>query len=195
MKYILLFIVILFTFFSCTQRELNSKGDLDLVKKNYQTKFKEAKTVLLQDSANFESQNKMFFRMKFTFNNTIPRNAAQFSTESEKKDAAFSAIKDTLERTYFYDVLEMPKLHPGLFNGKITIQDPDNLYILAYTSCNDNEALLTILNMDEDNRAFKADFDFPNLDLLLCNYDVYLSPPPINSLCLRPYEARIYKIK
>lgn len=53
---------------------------------------------------------------------------------------------------------------------------------------------MVIINMDEDNRALKADYDFPQKEVLLSNYDFTVPSPVTGSVTLRPYEIRILKL-
>lgn len=194
MKILLLF-SLMGIFITCNILEGNKKGDLEMVRLKYNQKYNKALSSLIADTMNYPEQEQFFHKMKFIFQETFPADSVKMVSDFQKMAAVADKIKDSMDWDFFKAVLDLPKNHPALHNGKIGIQDSANRYILSYTSTKEKEQLLTILNMDEDNRAFVGDFDFPNLELLICNYDVYLSPPPLKSLALRPFEARIYKIK
>ena len=131
------------------------------------------------DTAIFNEVKELYQKLTITYNHTCSCNPAA----------------DTSWPDFNKELIAIKSNHPVLETGNIAIHDKDNLHILAYTSTNNNEELLTILNMDEDNWAFVGSYDYSQMPLLLCNYVDGGLPVLKNSLMLRPFEARIYKVR
>jgi len=190
---LLLFSVPLF-FLSCSQRELKDRSDISLIAQKYLQKTKQINWL---DSSITNEWESKYLQMKTIYEYTFEDSG---KTKSNTPGIATSVIRtvDTIgERggSFYSDLSMFCSMNNSLFSPEKQLIDSENKHVLAYLSSDQKTQLLTVLNLDEDNRALIADFDFPNLELLLCNYDVYLPPPPLKSLALRPFEARIYKVK
>ncbi len=184
-KYLLLILGVVF--YTCMPIK-EKASDLAELKRQFILKKAAALDCISKDTSLYAAEQAMLHKLEFLFYHTIPSDSTILSIEEENR-------VDSLERHYFTDVISLIQQYPVLQSGKLELQDKKNKHVLAYTSYNENETLLTILNLDEDNRAFVADYDFAKLELLVGNYDIYFTPPSLKSLALRPFEARVYKLK
>jgi oligo-1,6-glucosidase len=68
--------------------------------------------------------------------------------------------------------------------------------IYAFTRTLDTDRLLVILNFSRNSPAFNLpeDITFMSMELLLNNYEVN-PDEDIHKITLRPYEARVYRLK
>jgi glycosidase len=184
-------------FFGCNTAKDNNSGFPDAVSKNYEGKYA---LIFKKDSANKEQNNilkemqaeldKLNFLYKQTHFGNQPLQSDSFIISSLAK-----TISDTTQLEFYKEVLKIKNQHPVLMNGLFTIRDEKNKHILAFTAADDNEELITILNMNEDNRSFAGNYPFAEMELLLCNYEDGALPNLSTSLLLRPFEARIYKVR
>ncbi len=194
MRNVLLLIPVLF-FCSCgSQQDQKGRDDTAEIAQKYLQKTKQINGL---DSSVTDEWKSKYLQLKsiyeYTFEDTGKSNR-------DIKSIATSDIRrvDTIGKrtgTFYSDLSMFCMMHNTLFSKNKEIIDAENKHVLAYLSTDKSFQLLTVLNMDEDNRALVADFDFHKLEILLCNYDIYVTPPPLKSLTLRPFEARIYKVR
>lgn len=183
---------ILFLFFSCTQQQNNS-GFPDTISKNYEEKY----AAIFKAAENKAAVNEtaaMLEKLNFLYKKTHFGNAA-LDSDSFVLRSLLKTIKDSAELEFYADVLKIKNQYPVLKTGSFQQKDEKNRHVLAYTSFSDKEELLTVLNMNEDNRSFAGNYPFAEMELLLCNYPDGGLPNLTTSLILRPFEARIYKVR
>lgn len=178
--------------FSCSQVVSVQDGDARLIVKKYASQITLAENT---DSAIFADTRQMLIRLKYVYKLTHCGDSVKSKLDKQENDAMPIAVNDTDETRFFKEVLEVSREHKVLGHGKFRMLDKDNPHILAYTSSDNNEQLLTILNLDEDNWSFKGEYPFSEMEMLLCNYEDGALPRINHSLIVRPFEARIYKVR
>lgn len=107
-----------------------------------------------------------------------------------------NALKDNNSVFYYYQkLIKLRKEYEIIVYGdlKILLEEDENIF--AYIRNYNNEKLLVILNFYEEKVEFKLDekIKYKQAELLISNYEV--EDHNFNSIILRPYEARVYKIK
>lgn len=100
---------------------------------------------------------------------------------------------------YYKKLIELRKKHEVIVYGDYSIVDAENEQVYAFTRSLGSEQLLVILNFYEQTAEFTlvgddVSFDISNAELLISNYEI-TSHQDMNSLTLRPYEARVYRFK
>ncbi|GGH80101.1 glycosidase [Pullulanibacillus pueri] len=96
---------------------------------------------------------------------------------------------------YYKRLIELRKGNEILIYGKydLILAEDDKVY--AYTRSLDHETVCIIVNLfGEETTSILPDFKGKSLQLLISNYEVDPGET-IDSLTLRPYEARVYVIK
>ena len=186
-------IIAIFILNSCSQSATgNEQDDAVLISRKY---AKQIKLITLIDSAIFNDTKQMFKRMKAVYKLTRFADSVKNNIPREGKPGTIEQVGDSAEIQFINDIINIKQEHNVLQFGKFRLLDKDNPHILAYTSSDKKEQLLTILNMDEDNWSFKGDYPFSEMPLLLCNYEDGGLPRLKHSLMVRPFEARIYKVR
>jgi hypothetical protein len=152
------------------------------------------------DTTTIDQYKDQIFMLGVLQAQTFRGDIASLSTEKDKLDHIRAReLADEVKRPFLYDfqrsVVALPKAYPVLLMGSYTLLDTTNPHILAYTASNKESVLLTILNMNEDNRAFKGKFDFDKMPLVAGNYEDGPLPVLRTSLLLRPFEGRIYVVR
>lgn len=97
---------------------------------------------------------------------------------------------------YYRRLILLRKQHPTLTYGAYTDIAPEHLDVWAYTRTDAEHTLLVALNFSSAPLTFfdTSEADLPGTaDLLLGNYAQSMSEP-IDTMRLRPYEARIYDL-
>ena len=96
---------------------------------------------------------------------------------------------------YYKKLIQIRKANPVVVYGKYELILEENKEIFAYLRSLENEKLLVICNFTENNTNFNLDreINFTCRELLISNYEVDINDP-IDSIELKPYEARIYKL-
>ena len=96
---------------------------------------------------------------------------------------------------YYRKLIELRKKNNILIYGKYEIILENNENIYAYLRSSGNEKLLIILNFSEDSHLFElpGNIRFAHNELLISNYDIDCDK--INELFLKPYEARVYRLR
>lgn len=106
------------------------------------------------------------------------------------------ALEDKNSVFYYYQkLIKLRKENEIIVYGDLKLIDKENENIFAYTRSYNGEKLLVILNFYQKEAEFKFDekFEDKEIKLLISNYQ--LEDNDINSIKLRPYEARVYIIK
>lgn len=107
-----------------------------------------------------------------------------------------NALKDKNSIFYYYKkLINLRKQNEVLVYGDINILFKEDENIFVYTREYNNERLLVILNFFEKEIEFTlpGDIVVKDIELLISNYKVEYHN--LDSIILRPYEARVYKIK
>jgi oligo-1,6-glucosidase len=88
------------------------------------------------------------------------------------------------------------KENPVIVYGRYDLILDSHEEIYAFTRTLDEERLLVILNFSRNSPLFilPEDISYSNTELLIGNYDVN-SGEDIRQIALRPFEARVYRLK
>jgi len=83
-----------------------------------------------------------------------------------------------------------------IVEGRYALLLPDDPAIYAFTRTSEQDRLLVILNFTAGTPQFVLPGELPaeRAGLLISNYDVELGGD-IRQITLRPYEARVYRLK
>ena len=108
------------------------------------------------------------------------------------------ALKDPDSVFYYYKkLIALRKQHPIMVYGdyKDLSIGEENLYV--YTRQYQGDYWLVMLNHSNQSNGFKlaVDFDDASKQLIIANYSDVTSEASIQTVALRPHEARIYQIK
>lgn len=106
-----------------------------------------------------------------------------------------SQINDEDSILNFYkSLIKIRKQYRTFIDGKYELVLPDHEQIYAYTRKDENGIMLIICNLTKDEAVFESEYILDNQDLLLSNYNDHNNIDE-RTCKLRPYEARLYKIK
>lgn len=106
-----------------------------------------------------------------------------------------SQINDEDSILNFYkSLIKIRKQYRTFIDGKYELVLPDHEQIYAYTRQDENDTMLIICNLTKDEAVFESEYILNNQDLLLSNYNDHNNIDE-RTCKLRPYEARLYKIK
>ncbi len=96
---------------------------------------------------------------------------------------------------YYKRLLELRKAHPVVVYGTYDLLLPEHEEIYAFTRALQNERLLVILNFTENTPVFELPLQVSlgDKELLISNYDV--DAEDLRRVSLRPFEARVYRLK
>lgn len=96
---------------------------------------------------------------------------------------------------YYQQLIELRKENPIFVYGSYQLLLEDDEEIYAYTRELDDEKLLIILNFSDQEPMFRLPdkINYTERELLINNYEV--KNQAIKEVSLRPYEARVYKLK
>lgn len=93
---------------------------------------------------------------------------------------------------YYKALIQLRKRTPALIYGKYELLAPEDENVFAYTRTLGNEKYLVVLNFAEQDTVFAPPVSMAGAKRLLGNYP----PAPKKSpMQLKPYEARVYKLK
>jgi oligo-1,6-glucosidase len=97
---------------------------------------------------------------------------------------------------YYQALIRLRKANPVIVYGTYDLLLESHEQIYAFTRTLDDDRLLVILNFSADQPVFAlpTNVHFDTADLLLANYDVQRAQD-IRVLTLRPYEARVYRLR
>ncbi|HEY0584426.1 MAG TPA: alpha-glucosidase C-terminal domain-containing protein, partial [Chloroflexota bacterium] len=97
---------------------------------------------------------------------------------------------------YYQVLIRLRKANPVIVYGTYDLLLESHEQIYAFTRTLDDDRLLVILNFSADQPVFAlpTNVHFDTADLLLANYDVQRAQD-IRVLTLRPYEARVYRLR
>jgi oligo-1,6-glucosidase len=114
-----------------------------------------------------------------------------------KEINAEQALQDPASIFHYYKkLIQLRKENPILVYGdyKLILEEDEQIY--AYIRSFEGEQLLVVLNFDQKRATFTLPegFFYSSAKLMICNYNV-IDLGKIQQLELRPYEARVYKLK
>lgn len=92
---------------------------------------------------------------------------------------------------YYRKLIQLRKELPVLTDGKFTVLDMDHDQIFAYLRDNGEDKLLVVCNFYGNTVDYAVSEKAENLELLIGNY----TEENMQTDVLRPYEARIYRIR
>lgn len=97
---------------------------------------------------------------------------------------------------YYQQLIQLRKANPVIVHGRYDLILDDDPAIYAFTRTLDDDRLLVILNFTADTPVFTLPDDLPvgNTELLIANYPVDIAED-IRQFTLRPYEARVYRLR
>ena len=107
-----------------------------------------------------------------------------------------SALEDKNSIFYYYQkLIKLRKEHDIIVYGDINLLCRDDENIFAYTRSLDSGKLIVVLNFFEKEVEFNLpeDIKYKEAELLISNYEI--TNHNLESIMLRPYEARVYLIK
>ncbi|MDH6425504.1 alpha-glucosidase [Paenibacillus sp. FSL R5-0887] len=96
---------------------------------------------------------------------------------------------------YYKKLIELRKQHEIIVYGSYTILAEENQQVYAYLRTLGEEQLLVVLNFFGEPATFElpSTVKFQAKELLIANYEVN-PEEELNTIQLRPYEARVYKL-
>ncbi|PEB53129.1 glucohydrolase [Bacillus pseudomycoides] len=106
------------------------------------------------------------------------------------------ALQDSNSIFYYYKkLIELRKKHQIIVYGTYDLILEEHPSIFAYIRTWKDEKLLVIANFTDDECVFEMpdEITYSNLELLINNYNV--QDEKIESIVLKPYETRAYKLK
>lgn len=92
---------------------------------------------------------------------------------------------------YYRKLIQLRKELPVLTDGKFTMLDMDHNQIFAYLRDNGEDKLLVVCNFYGNTVDYAVSEKAEDLELLIGNY----TEENMQTDVLRPYEARIYRIR
>ncbi|MCB9079682.1 MAG: alpha-glucosidase [Anaerolineaceae bacterium] len=97
---------------------------------------------------------------------------------------------------YYQQLIRLRRENPVIVYGRYDLILDDHEEIYAFTRTLDDDRLLVILNFRETTPLFSlpAEIQFTGQELLISNYAVDPAEA-IRSLTLRPFEARVYRLR
>ncbi|MCB9098601.1 MAG: alpha-glucosidase [Anaerolineales bacterium] len=97
---------------------------------------------------------------------------------------------------YYQQLIRLRRENPVIVYGRYDLILDDHEEIYAFTRTLDDDRLLVILNFRETTPLFSlpAEIQFTGQELLISNYAVDAAEA-IRSLTLRPFEARVYRLR
>jgi oligo-1,6-glucosidase len=107
------------------------------------------------------------------------------------------ALADPESIFYYYRrLIQLRKANPVIVHGTYELILEDDPAIYAFTRTLDDDRLLVILNFTADTPVFVPPEDLPadEPELLIANYPVDVAEG-IRNLTLRPFEARVYRLR
>jgi oligo-1,6-glucosidase len=108
-----------------------------------------------------------------------------------------AALRDPNSIFYYYQkLIRLRKTNPIIVYGRYDLILEDHPEIYAYTRSLGDEMLLVILNFFAGTPVFElpADITFVSHELVISNYEVDTGED-IRKIRLRPYEARVYRLR
>jgi oligo-1,6-glucosidase len=97
---------------------------------------------------------------------------------------------------YYQQLIRLRQANPVMIDGHYDLLLPDDPAIYAYTRTTDDDRLLVILNFTTTAPVFRLPEGLPadHPELLIANYPVEATED-IRRVTLRPFEARVYRLR
>ncbi|HEX7974818.1 MAG TPA: alpha-glucosidase, partial [Anaerolineales bacterium] len=106
---------------------------------------------------------------------------------------------------YYQKLLQLRKENPVIVYGTYDLILPDHEQIYAFSRILEDDRLLVILNFSAGTPVFELPTDLPagmpaglsgaGQELLIANYPIHPAQDDLHRLGLRPYEARVYRLR
>ncbi|UOF89673.1 alpha-glucosidase [Fodinisporobacter ferrooxydans] len=94
---------------------------------------------------------------------------------------------------FYKQLIQLRKQHPVMVYGEYQDVSDGDLHIYAYARTWEDVCWLIVLNHSDCDRSFSVPKEYRNPDkLLLANYPETSFANPLDTILLRPHEARIY---
>ena len=114
-------------------------------------------------------------------------NTKEINVESQLND-------ETSILNFYKSLIRIRKTYTTFIDSKCELILPDHDQIYAYTRIDDKGEFLVICNLTEKEAHFQLDFELDKYEILLSNIENE-SNGEIEKTILKPYEARLYKLK
>ncbi|WP_347548267.1 alpha-glucosidase [Pseudalkalibacillus hwajinpoensis] len=113
-------------------------------------------------------------------------NYVEINVEKQKQD-------EESILSFYKKMIELKKANLVFTYGSYDLLLEDDAQIYAYTRTTEEDGVLVMTNLSTEPAVFKSEFILNDEQLLLSNYTVKENAQ--NSVELKPYEARVYRIK
>ena len=114
----------------------------------------------------------------------INPNKCDINVESQEKD-------ETSILSFYKSLIKMRKNNTTFVDGKCELVLPEHEQIYGYTRTDENGQFLVLCNLTDEEAKFDLDINLEGLDILLNS----IENKNINNNILKPYEARLYKVR
>ncbi|MBN8202078.1 glycoside hydrolase family 13 protein [Bacillus sp. NTK034] len=96
--------------------------------------------------------------------------------------------------SFYKKMIRLKKDNEVFTYGQYDLLLEEDKQIYAYTRTSDDDKVVVITNLSTEEASFEAEFKLSNNQLLLNNYPVE-THEDMDSFTLKPYEARVYRLK
>mgnify|MGYP002655610332 FL=1 len=96
--------------------------------------------------------------------------------------------------SFYKKMIRLKKDNEVFTYGQYGLLLEEDKQIYAYTRTSDDDKVVVITNLSTEEASFEAEFKLSNNQLLLNNYPVE-THEDMDSFTLKPYEARVYRLK
>ncbi|NQD66363.1 alpha-glucosidase [Bacillus haikouensis] len=96
--------------------------------------------------------------------------------------------------SFYKKMISLRKKEDVFTYGTYDLLLPDDKQIYAYTRIGENDNMLVVSNLSTKAAICKLDFEVSSENLLLNNY-LAVEHESVDTLNLKPYEARVYRVK
>ena len=114
----------------------------------------------------------------------INPNKCDINVESQEKD-------ETSILSFYKSLIKVRKNNTTFVDGKCELVLPEHEQIYGYTRTDENGQFLVLCNLTDEEAKFDLDINLEGLDILLNS----IENKNINNNILKPYEARLYKVR
>ena len=114
----------------------------------------------------------------------INPNTCDINVESQEKD-------ETSILSFYKSLIKIRKSNTTFVDGKCELVLPEHEQIYGYTRTDENGQFLVLCNLTDQEAKFDLDINLEGLHILLNS----IENKNINNNILKPYEARLYKVR
>ncbi len=114
----------------------------------------------------------------------INPNSCDINVESQEKD-------NTSILSFYKSLIKVRKNNNTFVDGKCELVLPEHEQIYGYTRTDENGQFLVLCNLTDEEAKFNLDINLEGLDVLLNS----IEDKDIDNNKLKPYEARLYKVR